>query len=103
MNDNSNKRYPEEFPLDEYERELKEFLDRGEFVSDPNFKESKKMFEEAAKRHLELEESKSVTLRMKKKDLLRLKARAKENNIPYQRLINLLVHRYNDGKIRLTL
>ncbi|MBI2008736.1 hypothetical protein HYS82_03725, partial [Candidatus Amesbacteria bacterium] len=41
-------KYLDETPLDDYERELKGFLDRGEFVSDPNFKQNKKIFEEAA-------------------------------------------------------
>lgn len=98
-----NKKYLEEIPLDDYERELKEFLEKGKFVSDPNFKENKKMFEEAAKRHIELQESKSITLRIKKKDLLKLKAKAIRNNIPYQTLINLLINSYTEGKTKLSL
>ena len=30
------KKYFDETPLDDYEKELKEFLEKGEFVSDPN-------------------------------------------------------------------
>lgn len=37
--------------LDEYEQEIEDALERGEFVSDPNFKETKKMFEEAVKQY----------------------------------------------------
>ncbi len=83
-------KYLDETPLDDYERELKEFLDKGAFVSDPNFKQNKKIFEEAAKRFIELEESKSITLRVKKKDLIRVKARAERNRIPYltTRMVN---------------
>lgn len=98
-----NKKYFDETPLDDYERELMEFIDKGEFVSDPNFKKNKKMFEEAAKRFLERKESKSITLRIKKKDLIRLKAKAARNNIPYQTLINLLINSYTEGKTKLTL
>ena len=54
--------------LDEYEQGIEDALERGEFVSDPDFKKNKKEFEEAAKRFIELEESKSITLRVKKKD-----------------------------------
>ena len=97
------KKYFDETPLDDYEKELKEFLEKGEFVSDPNFKENKKMFEEAAKNFIELEESKSITVRVKRKDLAKLKARAARNNIPYQTLINLLISQYNEGKTKLTL
>src|SRR3989344_7268029 len=89
--------------LDEYEQEIEDALERGEFVSDPNFEENKKMFEEAARRHIDLESSKSITLRIKKKDLIRLKAKAARNNIPYQTLINLLINSYNEGKTKLSL
>ena len=90
-------------PLDDYEKELKEFIDKGEFISDPNFKETKKMLQEAAKRYIELEESRSITLRVKKKDLISLKAKAARNNIPYQTLIGLLINHYAEGKTKLTL
>jgi len=103
MNTKQNKKYLDETPLDDYERELKEFLDKGEFVSDPNFKKNKKMFEEAAKNFVELENSKSITLRIKKKDLIKLKAKAARNSIPYQTLINLLINSYTEGKTKLTL
>ncbi len=103
MNKKLNKKYMDETPLDDYEKELKEFIDKGEFISDPNFKETKKMLQEAAKRYIELEESRSITLRVKKKDLISLKAKAARNNIPYQTLIGLLINHYAEGKTKLTL
>ena len=103
MNKKQNNKYLDEIPLDKYERELKEFLEKGEFVSDPNFKENKKMFEEAANNFVELEESKSITLRIKKKDLIKLRAKAARNNIPYQTLIGVLINSYTEGKTKLTL
>ena len=42
----------ENLVLDEYEQDIEDALERGEFVSDPNFAENKKMFEEAARRTL---------------------------------------------------
>ncbi len=103
MNKKINPKQLSETPLDKYEEELKDFLDKGEFVSDPNFKETKKLLEEAAKKHIELQESKSVTLRVKKKDLIKLKVKAAQNNIPYQTLINLLINSYTEGKTKLAL
>ena len=103
MNKKIDKKYLDEIPLDDYEQELEEFLEKGEFISDPNFAENKKMFEEAAKRHIELQESKSITVRIKKKDLAKLKARAARNNVPYQTLINILINSYTSGKTKLTL
>src|SRR3989344_3481675 len=89
--------------LDEYEQEIEDALEKGEFVSDPNFKKNKKLFEEAAKNFIELQQSKSITLRIKKKDLIRLKARAARNNIPYQTLVNLLINSYTEGRTKLAL
>lgn len=84
--------------LDEYEQTIENALEKGEFVSDPNFKETRKIFEEAAKNFVELEESKSITLRIKKMDLIKLKTKAIRNNIPYQTLISLLIHQYIRGE-----
>ncbi len=89
--------------LDEYEQEIEDALERGEFLSEPDFEDTKKMFEEAAKRHIELQESKSITFRIKKRDLIKLKAKAERNNIPYQTLISLLIKNYNEDKTKLTL
>lgn len=62
-----------------------------------------KMFEEAAKDFVELEQTRSITVRIKRKDLAKLKAKADRNNIPYQTLINLLINSYTSGKTKLTL
>lgn len=90
-------------PLDNYEEQLQAFLNTGKYNSAKNFAQIKKMLEEAAKRHLELQESKSITLRVAKKDLISIKAKAKQNNIPYQTLINLLINRYAQGKSHLAI
>lgn len=103
MNKQRPNQHNDQIPLDDYERELKEFLEKGKFVSDPDFAENKKMFEEAAKNFIELEKSKSITIRIKKKDLVKLKAKAAHNNIPYQTLINLLINSYTAGKTKLSL
>ena len=98
----NNKHY-NEIPLDEYEKELKEFLDKGGYKRSENFVEARKMLEEAAENYLELQESKKITLRLRKKDLIRVKAKAKRNNIPYQTLIGLLVNKYAEGETRLVI
>lgn len=35
-------------PLDDYEKELADFLEKGEYISDPDFAETKTMIEAAA-------------------------------------------------------
>ncbi len=93
----------ENLVLDDYEQEIENSLERGGFVSDPKFKETKKMFEEAAKRHIDLKKSKSITLRVKNEDLIMIKAKAKKNNIAYQSLIGLLINKYVKGETSVTL
>ncbi|PIR58717.1 MAG: hypothetical protein COU69_04110 [Candidatus Pacebacteria bacterium CG10_big_fil_rev_8_21_14_0_10_56_10] len=87
--------------LDEYEQELETAFEKGEFVSDPNFKETKKMLEEAAKWYTELQKTKRITLRVKNEDLIKVKTRAKKSRIPYQRLISALIHKYAEGQAKL--
>lgn len=89
--------------LDAYEREIEDALERDEYVPVENPKEINKMLDEAVKNFPELEDSKSVTLRIKRKDLIKLKAKAARNNIPYQTLINLLINSYTTGKTKLSL
>jgi len=98
MNKKINKKLKEELPLDDYERELAAFLKKGEFVSDPRFRETKKMLQEAAKNFLELQKTKRITLRVKNEDIIKVKAKAKRVNIPYQRLLNALIHKYAEGE-----
>ncbi|HUC87797.1 MAG TPA: hypothetical protein VMR95_01460 [Candidatus Binatia bacterium] len=52
--------------LDEEEQAIEDALERGEFESDPNFEESKKNIENAAKRRGELNKTKPITLRAKR-------------------------------------
>lgn len=93
----------ENLVLDEYEQGIEDALERGEFVSVPGFEKRKPKLVEAAKRYFERKESKSITLRVKMKDLIKLKAKAARNNIPYQTLINLLINSYTEGKTKLSL
>lgn len=88
--------------LDEYEQEIEDALERDEYIEVKDNKLNK-MLEEAAKNWVELEETKSVTLRVKKLDLIKLRAKAARNNIPYQTLINLLISSYTSGKTKLSL
>lgn len=62
-----------------------------------------RMFKEAVKNYPELNYRKSITIRVKRINLIKLRAKAERNNIPYQTLINLLINSYTSGKTKLTL
>ncbi|MFO0887120.1 MAG: hypothetical protein U0413_02745 [Candidatus Saccharimonadales bacterium] len=84
--------------LDEEEQALEASLERGEFESVKDFEEVKKQAELAAKRHIELQASKPITLRVKQADLIKIKAKAKRSNIPYQTLLGALLHDFAENK-----
>lgn len=83
--------------LDKYEKSLEEALEKGEFVRVRDFEKSKKSLIEAAQNTIELQRTKRITLRVKNSDLLKVKVKAQRHQIPYQRLINALIHQYAEG------
>ena len=89
--------------LDDDEKLLEEALERGEFEKDSNLQDTKAMLEEAASRYLELHNSKPVTLRINQFDLIKIKAKAKRKNIPYQTLLGALLHDFAEGKKELSI
>jgi hypothetical protein len=38
-------------------------------------------------------------IRMSERDLIKIRAKAIEEGIPYQTLISMLIHKYNEGKV----
>ena len=74
--------------LDEDERNIEAALERGEDEEVPDSVGSKQELESAAKIHRQLNTSKPITLRINQLDLIKIKAKAKRNNIPYLQLLN---------------
>jgi len=99
---NSNDPFPN-LILDKEEKLLEQSLATGEFEQDPHFKNTKKMLQEAASRYLELHHSKPVTLRIKQIDLIKIKAKARRKQIPYQTLLGALLHDFAQGERELVL
>lgn len=85
--------------------EIGKFLDAEEQALIQSFETSDAPFKSrltpARKREIELmaqaamtDERAKISLRVPKRDLTRLKSRALQEGIPYQTLINALIHRY---------
>jgi predicted DNA binding CopG/RHH family protein len=89
--------------LDEEEQAIEDALERGEYVSDPNFEESKKIIESAAKRYIELNKTKPITLRVKQTDLMKIKAKAVRNGLPYQTMLSALLHDFAEDRKELVI
>jgi len=82
--------------LDKDEVELARSLEHEEWVSDLTKKE-RKQYEEYAR--YSLNKQKRINIRMNERDLRKIRAKAIEEGIPYQSLISMLIHKYNEGKV----
>jgi predicted DNA binding CopG/RHH family protein len=82
--------------LDKEEFELAKSLDREDWISDLTKKE-KRRYEEYAR--YSLSKRKRINIRMSERDLKKIQAKAIEEGIPYQSLISMLIHKYNEGKL----
>lgn len=82
--------------LDKDEKALAKSLEDEEWISDLTEKE-KKQYEEHAR--YSLNKQKRINIRMTERDLRKIRAKAIEEGIPYQSLISMLIHKYNEGKI----
>lgn len=89
--------------LDKYEEQIEAALANDEFTSVDDLEATKELFQEAVKNYKELQETKSITLRVKKEDLIKVKAKAKESGIAYQTLISLLIRQYIKGETEVKL
>ena len=89
-------------PLDEYEKDLIEALEKSDTVLEKPDEERLKTLQESAKETLRLlDTKKQISIKLKEKDLLIIKQKAREISIPYQNIIQALVHNYAVGKIKL--
>ncbi len=84
--------------LDKDEQQIEDALSKGEFTHTSDLGDTKQLFQEAVKNYRELQETKSITLRVKKEDLIKVKSKAKRNGIAYQTLISLLIRQYIKGE-----
>ena len=82
--------------FDKDEMELAKSLETEEWVSDLTKKE-KKQYEEYARNSLT--KQKRINIRMTERDLKKIQAKAVEEGLPYQSLISMLIHKYNEGKV----
>ena len=82
--------------IDKEEKELAKSLETEGWVSDLS-KKDKKHYEEYA-RH-SLAKQKRINIRMTERDLKKIQIKAIEEGIPYQSLISMLIHKYNEGKL----
>ena len=80
-------------PIDEEERALMEAIEKGE--TQPISRNEL----ESIKADITSASTKNITIRVQCDDLKKIKAKAKAAGMPYQTLINSIIHRYVTGGI----
>ena len=78
--------------LTKEERMWEKWITSGKAKRIPNFEQHKKDF--AASARAQREKTKLVSIRVREHDLERLRSRAEHEGLPYQTLINSLIHKY---------
>ena len=89
--------------LDNEEQTIEKAIEKGEYEDIVDFENSKNLIEEAASRYTQLNTTKPITLRIRQKDLIKIKAKARRNNIPYQTLLGAVLHDFAENKKELTI
>ena len=82
---------------DEFEKEILESVEGGEWTSKGNLNERTKELQSFIKN----QKKKAISIRVSENDIYELKKKALENSIPYQNIIQMLIHQYANDKIRL--
>ncbi|MBI5191832.1 MAG: antitoxin [Nitrospirae bacterium] len=82
--------------FDDEEKKLIKSLEKEEWVSDFN-KEIKKEYQEYAKQSLS--KQKRINIRMTERDLKKIQVKALQEGLPYQSLISMLIHKFNEGEL----
>ena len=89
------------YKLDKEELQILKDVEAGKYKSVDNLKEEIKRAREAAKNTIQ--KTKNINIRLPERDIQKLKAKAAENNLPYQTLISMLLRQYTKGEISITL
>ena len=87
--------------LDNEEFDLLTEINRGDWKDKPLSSQELDSYREAAKYTKLLQEKRQTTIRFSVSDLAIIKAKSKEMGIGYQNLIQVLVHNFATGKIKL--
>jgi len=85
--------------LDEYETELLQSVENGEWQSRGNVDERMKELQSYVKN----QKKKAISIRVGENDIYELKKRALESGVPYQNIIQMLIHQFASNKIQMSI
>jgi len=85
--------------LDEYETELLQSVENGEWQSRGNIDERMKELQSYVKN----QKKKAISIRVGENDIYELKKKALESGVPYQNIIQMLIHQFASNKIQMSI
>ncbi|WP_419776778.1 hypothetical protein [Malaciobacter marinus] len=85
--------------LDEYEQDILQSVENGEWKSKKNIDE--RLLE--LQSYVKHQKKKAISIRVNENDIYELKKKALENGVPYQNLIQVLIHQFATNKIHLNM
>jgi len=85
--------------LDEYETELLQSVENGEWQSRGNIDERMKELQS----HVKNQKKKAISIRVGENDIYELKKKALESGVPYQNIIQMLIHQFASNKIQMSI
>lgn len=88
---------PYDVDLDEEEQMWEDLLESGALRTIPDFEKAKKALAQSA-RDTRLK-TKQISIRVNEADLARLRAQAIREGMPYQTLINSIIHKHATGQV----
>ena len=83
--------------IDAEEEAIFRAVGRDEYVADKPRAQALKEWQRAARNTLK---KKPITVRVQEQDIVRIKAKALEQGIPYQTLVASILHRYAKGTLK---
>jgi predicted DNA binding CopG/RHH family protein len=84
--------------LDDFEKDILESVENDEWSSKDNLDTRI----EELQGYLSNQKKKAISIRISENDLYELKKKALENGLPYQNVIQMLIHQYATDKIKVS-
>jgi len=85
--------------LDEYETDILQSVENGEWQSRGNIDERMKELQSYVKN----QKKKAISIRVGENDIYELKKKALESGVPYQNIIQMLIHQFASNKIQINI
>jgi len=85
--------------LDEYEADILQSVENGEWQTRGNIDERMKELQSYVKN----QKKKAISIRVGENDIYELKKKALESGVPYQNIIQMLIHQFASNKIQMSI